>query len=235
MLNYRRIPYRTEWISYPRIKETFIQLGFQPTRREFDGGPLYTVPSIIDHQTTPPTLLSDSTPIAQYLEKAYAEGPKLFPEGTEARQLQFIESMHVPGGFEDSVSFLMMPLTSQNLYFPEDEEYFNRTKHGRFGVSMADMCPAGSVERRECWDAVKKSLDAMAAFYDSNVEGGGEFAVGKTVTYADVVVAAILLWTQVIPSDRDGPGVTSLWELIAPLNGGKWERLLSKFDDFRSV
>jgi len=93
-LNYKKLPYTTEWVPTADIKSTCIKYGIPPSGTKPNGEPHYTLPALIDH-TNPdyPVILSDSIPIIEYLEKTYPSPPerRLFPDGTTPLQLLFTE------------------------------------------------------------------------------------------------------------------------------------------------
>jgi len=231
-LNYKRIPYRTEWISYPDVKPTLSVRGFTPAGKEYDGSPLYTCPSILDPTVPAPTPVTDSLEIAFYLEKAYPSTPSLFPEGTKDAQLKFMQA--VTELVIKPVRPLVMSGVPSSLEDPRGSEYFIRTRHLRWGRPLESLCPAGSEERKETWEKLKRGLDEIAEAYDKNIEGNGEYFTGRSITYADIFLVATFLWTKFIPCDRD-EGVKSVWEIIQGLNGGRWAKLVAKFDDYTQV
>lgn len=234
-LNIKGIPYRTEWISYPDIEATFKELGIPASRME-DGKPLYTCPSIIDPSASPtPRRLTDSLVIAEYLEEAYQSyGPKLFPEGTKEQQLAFMNKVQSEGVIGHAAA-LVLGLCPANLEDPRGTQYFLDTRLQKLGKPLPEYHPAGSPERKEAWEGLKKDLDALAADYDKNMEGGGEYAVGKTITFADIFLVAIFLWMRFVPSDRDGADVKCVWDVVKTWNGGHWAKLMDKFENHLQV
>jgi len=232
-LNYKQLPYRTEWISYPDVKPTLSKLGFKPLGIEYDGTPLYTVPAILDPTTSTPTTISESTDIAQYLDDAYPSTPKLFPEGTKDAQLKFIKF-----ALTNVVStglLLTKPGIPSVLDDPKGVEYYIRVTTGRLGLPLNDLCPAGSEERKEAWKNLKKALDDVADIYDKNVEGNGELFTGQSITFADILLAAFFLYLKAVPSERDGEDIKTTWDVVQGLNEGRWAKLLAKFDDYVQV
>ncbi|KAG8906837.1 hypothetical protein FRB99_006012 [Tulasnella sp. 403] len=232
-LNVKGLPYRTEWISYPDIESTFIKLGFKPTGIQPVNRPLYTCPAILD-PTTPVTPVADSLDIALYLDTAYPNhGTRLFPEEAKSKQLDFVQRFQ--RGFYEHLVLLMLPSVPEHLEDPRGAEYFIRTRKERRGYPLTEMCPAGSPQRQKGWDDLKNDLDVIAAIYDENVEGQGEYFVGTQITYPDICLAAAFLFTKLVQCDQDGPQVTSVWEMLQRLNGGRWAKLLAKFDGYLQV
>lgn len=114
-------------------------------------------------------------------------------------------------------------------------EFVNRTREKFLGRPVADVGHAGSTERKEAWDGLKRNLDDIAVTYDANKEGEGQFFVGKGITYADIYLVAIFLWLRYLPSDRDGPDVKSCWDVVKTLNGGRWQKLMDRFEQYLVV
>ncbi|KAF8588673.1 hypothetical protein K439DRAFT_1233675, partial [Ramaria rubella] len=77
LLNYKGIPYKTTWVSYPDIEPTLKKLGCSPTGTKPDdpSKPFYTLPAIIDTSNGTQVVIADSLAIAEYLEAKYPDRP----------------------------------------------------------------------------------------------------------------------------------------------------------------
>ncbi|KAG8868514.1 hypothetical protein FRB97_002318 [Tulasnella sp. 331] len=240
VLNMKGAPYRTEWISYPDIESTFKKIGIPPsTKKSYSGQDHYTCPSIIDYTVTPEKPMTESKVIAQYLDEKYASeeqhGPKLFPEGTKEAQLAFIKDWEASGGIGDRLDCLCLPCVPALLEDPRGTQYYYETREKMFGKPLLDLGRAGSQERKEAWEAFRKDLDVLAVTYDKNEEGNGECAFGNHITYVDIVVVSALLWTRFTPVDRDGPESKCVWDTVKTWNGGRWQRLMDRFERYLQV
>ncbi|KAG8878601.1 hypothetical protein FRB98_006038, partial [Tulasnella sp. 332] len=236
ILNYKCIPYRTEWVSFPDIEATFKSLGIKESGTNPTGQKHYTCPAIIDYTVMPEVKVTDSNVLATYLDDKYASGeqygPRLFPEGTVDAQFAFLarfRKIHRP------LADLLVGCIPALLEDPRGATYYTETRLVKYGRPLSDFFSAGSAERAAAWDALRKGLDDLAIAYDENEEGRGEFAFGKAVTYADIVIAAAFLWARYNPVDRDGPGVKCVWDEIKMWNGGRWERFMGKFESHLQV
>lgn len=243
VLNYKNIPYRTEWVGYPDIEPTFQKLDLPPWKMKKDGTPLYTVPAIIDYIADPIAgrQAAESTKIAHYLDETYSSeqyGPTLFPKGTEAAQNAFIEEIDpdvgTGHGLKDHAIILVRALSVQVLD-ARGAEFVSREREKILGRPVADVGREGSVERKEAWDGLKRNLDSIAVTFHANKEGQGQFFVGKGITYADIYLVAMFLWLRYLPSDRDGPDVKSCWDIVKTLNGGRWQKLMGRFERYLVV
>ena len=131
VLNYKKIPYTTEYIGISNIAPVLKPLGAQPTRPT---EPRYTVPAIVDANADPPVVLADSTPIAAYLEKTHP-APSIYPHGQAAQERW---TAAIADNIIPRMGFMVMPTTSRILP-PVDAEYFDRTRKEVFGVHFCGI------------------------------------------------------------------------------------------------
>lgn len=75
-LNFKGIPYQTQWVQMPQIASLREGLGVLANRTLPDGSPFHTLPMIKDATTN--RLIGDSFEIALYLDETYPDAPKLF-------------------------------------------------------------------------------------------------------------------------------------------------------------
>ncbi|KAG8928415.1 hypothetical protein FRC02_006935, partial [Tulasnella sp. 418] len=218
VLNYKGISYETKWLSYPDVRPTLIEIGITPVNFRPDGTPMYTCPSItVQSPSESKFHLTDSAPIAEYLDANFA-GPKVFPPGSKAAQHLFIT--HLQQHLLPNLGPLMIGLTPKILD-SRSNEYYEPSRAGFYGCDLKDLWPAGP-EREARWQTVQKDFDALATIYDKNEEGGGIYFMGSGPTYADMALVSILLWTKEMHTDRDGPHVDIVWDIIKEWNNGKW-------------
>ncbi|KAF8996519.1 hypothetical protein BDQ17DRAFT_1514189 [Cyathus striatus] len=97
ILNYKKIPYRTEYIEYPDIEGFSKKLGIPPTGTNFNGLPFYTLPAI--HDSTTGITMADSFRIAKYLDATYPETPKVVIEDTEVLTIAFADNFNTEQEF----------------------------------------------------------------------------------------------------------------------------------------
>lgn len=220
VLNYKNVPYRTTWVSYPDIEGTMKGIGGQPTAKRADGSPLYTLPVIEDG--TRRLVVADSAKIAEYLDAHYAADAPLFPPNTRALQaaaLSYINANLLP-----SLRPLVVPSVVRILD-PRGAEYFRRTREAAFGCTLEDVLPAGE-KREEHWKAVFKALDEIASWFD------GKWLGGDKPVYADFVLGAWLQWMRKVTTAQ--PGVDG-WDRVKDANGGRWSRYLDNLEPYMST
>ena len=161
-LNYKALPYRTEWIEYPAIEPLARKLGVRPTGFKADGvTPEYTLPIVHDPSTG--VAVADSFPIALYLEETYPDSPRLFPEGTKAVMKAWDDRWH-----ETFCAKGLRVLLPNVRMGPGSEEYFKTTKAAKLGKErFEDIAPRGE-ERRKCFEAWKEDLGKVDGCYQLN-------------------------------------------------------------------
>lgn len=212
-LNYKGIPYTTEWIEYPDIENKLKSIGGKPTSKKKDGSDHYTLPAIHDSKTG--KVVTDSKDIIVYLEETYPDTPSLFPPGKNAA-IELQTSV-----FDDAFDPLY-PLTlqaSNAILNPVSEAYFRRTREASFGKKIEEFAPPGPA-RDEIWSKFKANLQKLSSAYDANGPNS-LFFIDNTFTYSDVVVAAYLLWVKLILGADNAE-----WKEFASWYGGRWGKFL---------
>ncbi|KAF4626559.1 hypothetical protein G7Y89_g11598 [Cudoniella acicularis] len=135
----------------------------------------------------------DSKPIALALEEAHPspslhlDSPYLAHTADSSPTPQKIEVLS-PTIITPLVGF-WIPLIPEKLLNPPSKEYFIRTREARYGVSLAQVAKAKATE--EAWIEVLPPLKELGALLGENEEG--HFLMGKTPSYADLVVVG---WLQ---------------------------------------
>jgi len=222
VLNYKGIPYRTEWIEYPDIAPLCKRLGINPTSWTEDGSPEYTLPAIHDPSTG--IYIADSFPIAQYLEKTYPDTPSVFPNDTAALQKAFETSF---GRRVSAVWAFMIPATCLRLN-PSSEEYFRRTREISYGKKLEDVVPTGDA-RTEEWRKFEKGLDIVHSYLVSTDEKG-PYMMGNTISWSDLLLFSYLYWFKVIFGED-----SKEWKDIASWNGGRWEAHMNALKEYHRI
>ncbi|KAK1234654.1 hypothetical protein PQX77_002137 [Marasmius sp. AFHP31] len=212
-LNYKKIPHTVIDLGMTDVESTAQSLGVLPTTDVSTGAKRYTVPFIhdVDPKTGKSTVVSDSFKVAQYLDTAYPDTPRLIPPGTDMLQSAFCTSV-----FHAVAPLLpiIRPLTSQKYLTPEFRESVKK-RFGEGGVSRG-LSPD---EEKEAW---RKFVTAMTVLVEGHneVESEEVFVMGgDEPTFADVYMTAFTWWLREIVGDSDG------WKEVAGLRRGRVERL----------
>ncbi|CAE6419736.1 unnamed protein product [Rhizoctonia solani] len=160
-LEYKGLPYRTEYLTLPEIESKMKELGVPPVK---ETSPQYTLPVIADPADDPngkPHYVGDSFKIAVYLDEKYPapEYPSLFRSGTRSMEHLFIHQ-YLPI-IARVGSAVVMPKVARILD-DMSNEYIKRTR----GVSLS---PIPAEEADERWKAFREKF----------------FDIGKSLDYRD--------------------------------------------------
>jgi len=221
-LNFKGLKYKTEWVEYPDIDALCKKIGAKHTSFKADGAtPHYTLPVIYDPSTK--AVVSDSTAIADYLDKTYPDQPLLYPPGTRALHAAF-ENL-----FSSVVGVPLYPLlvfhTSLNLNKPS-YDYFRKTREEAFGKKLEHIAPEG--ESEEMWKKFEDGLALVAGWLKE--AGDKPFIGGDQPSYADLQVGGRLIWAKLVWGEN-----SSGWNRIKALDGGMWGRYLQQLDKYTTV
>ncbi|KAL5504852.1 hypothetical protein ACEPAH_7515 [Sanghuangporus vaninii] len=222
-LNYKGIPYKTEWVEYPDIESTLKQIGGAPTGKWSDGRDYYSLPAIHDSATG--KVIVDSARIAAYLDETYPDKPVLYPPSSKAATAVLD---HVVGeNFSVPIRPINLP-AAHKILNPPSQVYFRTTREKMSGKKLEDFAPPGPV-RDAVWKTVKEGLDRLADFYERNGEDK-LYYFGDTFSFADTIVIGYLLWTKIVlGADSDE------WKMVASWNKGRWERLIESTKHLQTV
>ena len=214
-LAYKGLPYKSAWIEFPDIPSTCKKLGVAHTGLSASGEPAYTVPFIYDPNTD--RHISDSAAIAKYLDETYPETPKLFPAGTDALQHAFTDLAWPAVGLP---LYLCSMLGCLRVLNPPSQAFWRTSREARFGKPLEELAT------EETWASFVAGLGKVKAVLETNGNTGG-FFMGETLTFVDLQVASTLVWVKVIDGE--------MWDRIAGLDDGKWERYLDQFSGYISA
>ncbi|PPQ70315.1 hypothetical protein CVT24_013010 [Panaeolus cyanescens] len=221
-LNYKSLPYRTEWVEYPDIESHCKSLSILPTEKQDDGSDYYTLPAIWD--TTTGAKISDSYSILQYLETTYPDRPTLFPDNTKGLHLAFQSGIKHTG--IGALWPFILPAVCKILN-PPSQQYFHRTRSEWYGKPLETIVPEGE-ERTKEWAKFKASLDILSEWY-GHTDEAGPFLMGQKLGWGDVVVASLIMWMKVPWENSDE------WREISSSNGGRWAKLLDSMEPYAGV
>ena len=121
-MNYKGVPYKTEWVEMPDITPKLKEIGGAPTKKK-DSQDFYTLPAIHDSDTG--RVITESTNIAAYLDEKYPDRPLLFPKEieTHAAVSAFI-SIYIQ---KWTPILLRAAAGTYELLLPRSAEYFRQT------------------------------------------------------------------------------------------------------------
>ncbi|PPR03711.1 hypothetical protein CVT24_007404 [Panaeolus cyanescens] len=221
-LNYKGIPYKTEWVEFPDIEKHCISLSIPTKDKKADGSPYYSLPAIWDTDTG--VKLSDSLEILKYLETTYPNKPTLFPNNTQGVLTAF------EGAFKGQLDALwefILPAVSPAMN-PRSEEYFTRTRTASFGKPLADVVPTGA-ERKAKWAKYKADLDVVNEWYKAT-DNAGPWLLGDALSSGDLIVGGFTIWLKVLWGED-----SEEWKDISSWNNGRWARIVGLLGQYSEV
>ncbi|KAK3987696.1 hypothetical protein QBC44DRAFT_331081 [Cladorrhinum sp. PSN332] len=233
-LNFKAVPYKTEWVPMPDIAKTRQGLGIPACRKFADGTDFHTLPVLKDNETG--AVVGDSLDIAHYLQTNFPDSGAgdLFPK----QDLNFIcpgaveilvplskredDSVHPDYAlFNTNVDWaftLHCQLTTAGMKWdPELKEQIQAEFVRRAGVQkFEDMCIVGKEARQKLLDSLEKTLLDLADMYKRDTKG--PFLLGSQPSFADIIVGGWLrMYSKTL---EDGE-----WEQIAAWYGGVFGKL----------
>ncbi|EJD07674.1 uncharacterized protein FOMMEDRAFT_16303 [Fomitiporia mediterranea MF3/22] len=213
-LNYKGIPYKTEWVEYPDIEPTMKRIGGAPTSKKADGRDHYTLPAI--HDSVTGRVITDSTAIAEYLDATYPDTPALFPPGTKAAiaTLEHIFMQNIK-----TTIFPIMMFETHGKLNPASQAYWRVAREAAFGKKLEELAPPGP-GRDAMLKQLLEGLDTAAGFYDRNGEGV-QFYFADKFSFADAIVVGFLIWIRAILGAE-----SDAWKAISTRNNGRWGKLV---------
>jgi len=249
-LNYKGLPYHTEWIEYPDIKSHCIDIGASPSEIEPSGEPYYSLPVIYDPNTS--ETITDSFQIALYLDRQYPEMPKLFPvPNTESLSYGFLTAMGK--NFRAPLYPMILAGVCECLN-ERSAVYFRETREANYVPKTLEEVSYGkgkdSEEYKKLWNDLEKGLQRLGEIMDFSVpqEGKrGPYVMGDTLSYVDLAIAASFVWARrawaapnvlkAPPADgKEVDGDSSEeWQRVCALQSARWKKYTDLFEKYSTV
>ncbi|KAH7338343.1 hypothetical protein B0J17DRAFT_420783 [Rhizoctonia solani] len=213
-LNYKRLPYRIEYLSIADIESKLKELGVPPTLHN----PFfpYTLPLIADPSSDPnekPTYVVESFDIALYLDQRYPEPkyPAVIPPGT--RTLQKIATSHIMNAALN-FGLVVLPCAVARPEFLDERgrEYYIRTRKVIYGRDIREFL----LEAGDNWTKAKEKWETLGDQLDL---GGrdGPFVMGDQISFADFAIGGVIHWVR----KCEGREMTR-WNDMSAWQGGRW-------------
>ncbi|RMD44799.1 hypothetical protein DV735_g383, partial [Chaetothyriales sp. CBS 134920] len=181
VLNYKNIPYKTEWVEYPDITSRLQALGVEPNPEAV--GTAYSIPAL----TLPSgKTIQDSWPIAQELERLYPSPPLQLDSPYISKVGDIITDIAT------ALNPVWVPALPKKLLNPPSAEYFVRTRSEKFGIDLNTWAEREGGDK--AWAKAAPHLGRLVALLQEHPDG--PFIEGKTVTYADFVLVGFLRFLE---------------------------------------
>ena len=230
-LNFKGVPYQTQWVEMPDITAVREKLGVPANRTLPDGTPYHTLPVIQD--TTTGKLIGDSFEIALYLDNAYPDGPKLFRPFTTGLTAAF--NARVDGVFTkfaglctrmpfdpavmgavQSMFAKRLPAIKATALAQQDETSLASLEAALGELAKAYRHTGGTTDY--FWRA-GGTAESQAQRPPPDREAAGPFLDGDEPVYADLVLAAWLKMFEISMPAED-------WQRVRGWHGGLWGRIV---------
>ncbi len=189
VINFKRIPHTTTWLSFPDIAASHIANNIPPNFSNPFFGHKYTIPALCHRAPGQPDLaLQDSLPVALYLEKAFPDSPSIFPEPGALAFAQLVDHILITRVFPASLKMLLPKIPA--ILDERGAEYFRGTREEWFGIPLDQIC----TDPETHWSELEKELaifsDVLTGPAESPRRQQDLFLMGDKPSYAD-----ILLWS----------------------------------------
>lgn len=179
-LNFKDLPYQTEWVEYPDVAPKLKNLGVSPNAEGFQ----YTIPAITISSGKQSESIMESKAIAQAIEAKYADqGPSLRLDSDVLPKVE-----EVVGKIAMPLVGVWMPKIPRALLNPPSAEYFERTRAERFGMPLEQLAKEKGGDKG--WEEAKPGMEEAAKLLKNN--GDGPYFEGNTPGYADGVFAGMM-------------------------------------------
>lgn len=155
--------------------------------------------------------LSESGAIAQYLERAYPDGPSLFGADSGQALTRFVQQW-TDDVLHPAIARIVL-LDIFRILHTSDQDYFRRTREAAFGQTLEDV----SAPRDALLAALRQTLRPLR-----NTLRAQPFLAGDAPAYADYIVFGAFQWARVVSP-------IALLEDDAPIAAWR-DRLLDAFD-----
>lgn len=168
--------------------------------------------------------LADSFEIAQYLDQAYPDAPKIFPYGTAGMQRGFQTAFRE---LFEPIIHLLVPI-EYDILTPASQRYFKESREKMYRRALEDILPKGE-ERQRNWKTLKDNFGVLNEWYSMS-NNPGPFLLGDIPSWADFVVGAIFTWGKLIWGKESAE-----WKEIETWHGGRWSVLLDSLAKYNNV
>lgn len=217
-LNFKGVPYKTEWVEFQDVTAVRKSLGAPPNRTHADGTPFYTLPIIKDPSTG--EVVGDTFDIALYLDETYPSGPALFPRGS-SRGLNAAFNAQVDAIFTQHVILCVHGIP----FNPATIDAAKATFLGRAGLTDWEQLTVKGEARTKTLESLRSGLEVLVRAYKQT---DGPYLEGEAASYADIIVGGWLAFFKAtVQADE--------WEQIRTWHDGLWGKLHQALEKYAEV
>jgi len=226
-LNYKGVPYRTEWVDYPDIAAFLSGQGVEPNPPSVAPWP-YTLPAIYDPRSQ--KFIMYSYKIALYLDETYPDTPALLPSETRVLHAAFQKAVF--SALHEKLTPLVVCRIATTALGPPNQKYFRATREAMFGCTLEELSPPGSTKLVEQWEGVENGFRAITSWIEAAGDGrlllcGGPDGDVSKVSHADTDLAgSVILLRTLFGAESEE------WRRVERFDGGRWKRYLVFFEQW---
>lgn len=178
ILNFKGIPYKTEWLEYPDIAPTLKSFGIPPSEPPCTA---YTSPTI----RISDKYVMDSRKIADVLEKEYPS-PSLHLDSPLLKKVEELAPQCIT-----ALAPVYIPRAPRYVLNPPSAEYFDRTRAARFGMPLSQLENEKGGE--SAWKIAEPKWKELGTLLKAEV---GPFFMGKTGMHIGSLLTFQRAWTM---------------------------------------
>lgn len=178
ILNFKGIPYKTEWLEYPDIAPTLKSFGIPPSEPPCTA---YTSPTI----RISDKYVMDSRKIADVLEKEYPS-PSLHLDSPILKKVEELAPQCIT-----ALVPVYIPRAPRYVLNPPSAEYFDRTRAARFGMPLSQLENEKGGE--SAWKIAEPKWKELGTLLKAE---GGPFFMGKTGMHIGSLLTFQRAWTM---------------------------------------
>jgi glutathione S-transferase len=177
-LNYKNLPYKTQWLEYREMEPVLSTKRITPTPTK------YTVPAI---QLADGSAFMDTANIAPVLENEVPQPSLRLDTDLHKKVMPFVAQIMGP------LMFLVFAQVGRDIIPEHEREEWVKGKEAQFGKPL--VVPEKSAAD-ETWEKAKPGFNALGEFMKSNKKDEGPFLLGSQVCYGDFILAGIVESTK---------------------------------------
>lgn len=189
-LNYKKIPYTTEWIEYPDLKPKFQSLGIPANDPQVNPNAEYSIPTA---RFPDGKYIMDSLAIVHELERMQPQ-PSLRLDTDHHKRAQDAALK-----LQKGLGPLVLPRVPVEILNPPSREFFEATREKRFGMPLAALEKSDQAGET-AWENARPGLDEVRALLHE--DESGPYVMGTEPSFADFVLAG--MWRFYERLDRGG-------------------------------
>lgn len=229
-LNFKGVPYSTQWVPMPDIGKVRRGLGLAAGRKFADGTDYHTLPALKDSTTG--STIGDSFDIAHYLQTTFpdagagdlfppqkldyaCQGNILIPLSERADNIH-PEYAHFNANVDMAFTLHVQLMMNGMVWDPEVADGIKAEFARRAGAKSWDDLAVSPEKRVALMASLKDTLSGLATLLQR--DSTGPFLLGNQPSYADIIIGAWLqMMNKTVPAQE--------WEQVQTWHDGVFGKL----------